>query len=166
MWPHTIQVSTKSLAESKWVMLINVLRLCLLLGLLFSVFVVSLSVWHPHNTKVSMLHKPVCAITHMYNEMRLLLAWVGCRQHFSLAGSHGIRKTIIFFSFLLNIMYQGCFYTSFQLHLHYWVRIELEHDENLSYLVNADVPSSEIRLPGHLNMRSIIIQPLIKNSDS
>ena len=63
-------------------------------------------------------------------------------------------------------MYQGCFYTSFQLHLHYWVRIELEHDENLSYLVNADVPSSEIRLPGHLNMRSIITQPLIKNSDS
>ena len=71
-----------------------------------------------------------------------------------------------FFSFLLNIMYQVCFYTSFQLHLHYWDRKELEHDENLSYLVNADVPSSEIRLPGHLNMRSIIIQPLIKNSDS
>ena len=63
-------------------------------------------------------------------------------------------------------MYQVCFYTSFQLQLHYWERIELERDENLSYLVNADVPSSEIRLPGHLNMRSIIIQPLIKNSDS
>ena len=46
-------------------------------------------------------------------------------------------------------MYQVCFYTSFQLHLHYWERIELERDENLSYLVNADVPSSEIRLPGH-----------------